>query len=166
MSGNDFQERNDLTRDNYAALDFNRWLKPNSTYHYAGKLADWKSATPAVLNGNEPSTQTAAQSYELVLAHSGASLRRDAVDERVIENVRRRRGVLIDSQSQVGGWPALESTPAPADSDSDGMPDLWERAHDLNPGDPSDRNSDRDLDGYTALEDYLNSLVAITPGAK
>ena len=42
--------------------------------------------------------------------------------------------------------------------DRDGMPDAWERGHGLNPKDPGDRNRDRDGDGYTNLEEYLNSL--------
>ncbi len=33
---------------------------------------------------------------------------------------------MIDSQNDVGGWPNLESAPAPKDSDHDGMPDEWE----------------------------------------
>jgi hypothetical protein len=44
------------------------------------------------------------------------------------------------------------------DSDHDGMPDEWEKAHGLNPNDPTDRNSVRDRDAYTNLEKYLNSL--------
>ena len=50
------------------------------------------------------------------------------------------------------------SLPSPADTDHDGMPDAWEKAHGLDPHDPADRNGDRDGDGYTNLEEYLNSL--------
>ena len=39
------------------------------------------------------------------------------------------------------------------------MPDDWERTTALNPQDPTDGPKDRDGDGYTNLEDYLNSLV-------
>ncbi|MFM7412296.1 MAG: polysaccharide lyase family 1 protein, partial [Planctomycetota bacterium] len=42
MSGNVFEGREDLTRDNYAALDFHRWLGPNGGYRYAGTVADWR----------------------------------------------------------------------------------------------------------------------------
>ena len=65
---------------------------------------------------------------------------------------------LIDSEDQVGGWPALKSVPAPLDTDRDGMPDDWERHHGLNPNDPHDRNGDQNGDGFTNLEKYLNSL--------
>ena len=44
------------------------------------------------------------------------------------------------------------------DRDRDGMPDTWESANGLNPEDPNDGNSDRDGDGYTNLEEYVNSL--------
>ena len=40
------------------------------------------------------------------------------------------------------------------DGDSDGLPDAFERAHLLNPGDSSDASSDRDLDGASNLEEY------------
>ena len=45
------------------------------------------------------------------------------------------------------------------DTDHDGMPDEWEKAHGLNPGDAADGNQDMTGDGYTNLEKYLNSLV-------
>jgi hypothetical protein len=95
---------------------------------------------------------------------------RDAVDRRIVEEVRTgtaRFGAtykgggkgLIDSQRDVGGWPELRSLPAPADSDHDGLPDDWERAHGLDPLDPSDGARPAPGEGYTQLELYLNSLV-------
>lgn len=41
-----------------------------------------------------------------------------------------------------------------ADSDGDGMPDSWERAHGLNPLDPADAALDTDGDGLTNLQEY------------
>ena len=41
------------------------------------------------------------------------------------------------------------------DTDGDGMPDWWERAHGLNPGNASDSARDDDGDGYTNLQEYL-----------
>jgi hypothetical protein len=158
MTGNVFEGRDDWTRDNYAALDFQRWSGPDSSYKYAGTLADWKADAPN-FGDNVPATQTAQDAYEQVLARAGASLKRDAVDERVINNVRAHQGRLIDSQDQVGGWPTLQTLPAPKDSDGDGMPDVWETAHGLNPNDPADGPQDRNSDGYTNLEEYFNSLV-------
>lgn len=158
MSGNVFDGRADLTRDNYAALDFKRWLHSGTGYKYRGTVADWKTEVSPVPAADTPQTQPALEAADFVLARAGASLHRDAVDERVTDDVRQRRGKLLDSQAEVGGWPALHSTPAPADRDRDGMADAWEQAHGLNPADPNDRNADQDGDGYTNLEEYLNHL--------
>ena len=114
----------------------------------------------ADLGPNMPLTQPVTEASERVLSYAGASLHRDSVDERIIRNVRERKGKVIDSQEEVGGWPVLRSLPAPVDSDHDGMPDVWEKTHGLNPNDPSDRNAVPDGDGYTNLEKYLNSLCS------
>jgi pectate lyase len=121
--------------------------------------------------------QTAAEAYESVLQGAGATLpRRDAVDARVIDET--WRGVatyegktykekvrvddpsqpcgIIDSQADVGGWPELKSLPAPADSDGDGMPDEWELRFEFDPQGAADGAQDKDEDGYTNLEEYLN----------
>jgi len=110
-----------------------------------------------------PITQQSAQeAYELVLAHAGATLpNRDAVDVRIIESVRTGRPAfgngIIDTPADVGGWPEYKSVPAPTDTDHDGMPDEWEEKFGLNPNDPSDGAKDKDGDGYTNVEEWLNS---------
>jgi pectate lyase len=105
-------------------------------------------------------TQFALVAFGAVLAKAGATApMRDAVDRRVIEDVRDGTGRIINSQTEVGVWPRLApGTPLP-DTDRDGMPDAWEEAHYLNPKDPKDGPLDPDGDGYTNLEDYLNGLV-------
>ncbi|WP_425229210.1 pectate lyase family protein [Sphingomonas sp.] len=103
----------------------------------------------------------AASAFTRVLASAGASRVRDAVDLRVIAGVRDRTGHQIDTQSEDGGWPVLATLPAPLDSDHDGMPDAWETAHGLDPH-HDDSAADRDGDGYTNVEEYLNGLAAPT----
>lgn len=105
-------------------------------------------------------TETAALSARRVLAWAGASLKRDAVDLRHLDDVKYRTGRIIDSQREVGGWPALAAGTAPPDSDGDGLPDAWERANGLNPNDPADGARTDAATGYTHLERYLNGLVA------
>ena len=116
-------------------------------------------------------TQSAEVAYGLVLAQAGASRVRDAVDRRVVEEIRTGTATLgesykgggkgiIDSQKDVGGWPELRSLPAPVDTDHDGVPDVWEQAHGLNPRDPADGPRATTPGGYTHLERYLNSLVS------
>jgi pectate lyase len=103
-------------------------------------------------------TSSAKDAYVAVLANVGASLpRRDSVDTQIIYEVRNGKGSIIDSQTQVGGWPELKSIAPPIDNDGDGMPDSWELRHGLNPRDASDGATDKDKDGYTNLEEYLNN---------
>ena len=103
-------------------------------------------------------TSSARDAYTAVLTSVGASLpRRDSVDARIINEVKSGTGSIIDSQEQVGSWPELKSTTPPVDTDEDGMPDSWERRFGLNPRDPSDGAADKDHDGYTNLEEYLNN---------
>jgi len=110
-------------------------------------------------------THTPEQAYKLVLANAGAvEPERDTIDTRIVHEIRTQTATygdngIIDSQSEVGGWPELESGTPPEDSDDDGMPDEWENEMGLNPDDASDRNGDLDDDGYTNLEEYLNSLT-------
>ena len=115
-------------------------------------------------------TQSADESYQHVLAHAGCRVPvRDSVDTRIVSEVQNgtftHRGSvgnlpgIIDSQADVGGWPALASLPAPTDSDSDGMPNTWETARGLNPNNAADRNL-TNAEGYTNLELYLNELAA------
>lgn len=113
-------------------------------------------------------TVPAKDAYEAVLAAVGASLPvRDAVDARIVREVRERQGSIINSQKQVGGWPELKSAAAPLDSDHDGIPDAWEIRHGL---DPHDRSDGPKLaakgDGYTNLEVHLHELAAGTGPAE
>ena len=140
-------------------------------------------------------TLSAAEAYDYVLANAGASLPlRDAVDKRVIEEVRTgkivysaqaqppapskfikrrlapdsyKQGIISDI-SQVGGYPEYKGKPY-KDSDHDGIPDSWEKAHGLNPHDASDAALiPKDGGGYSNIELYLNSVVDIQqvkPGA-
>jgi len=121
--------------------------------------------------------QTAEEAYKSVLENAGATLpKRDPVDTRIVADVisgkatyegatyRKKKSVpenmksgIIDSQSDVGGWPELKSTPAPVDTDHDGMPDEWEKAHNLNLNSAADRNT-IGTDGYTMLEEYMNNI--------
>ena len=110
---------------------------------------------------------SAQNSYTSVLADAGASLHRDAVDARIVNEVKTRKGKIIDSQYDVNGLDnvledagILGPTSSTQDADRDGMPDSWETANGLNPGNASDRNG-KGLSavGYTNLEVYLSSLV-------
>jgi hypothetical protein len=102
-------------------------------------------------------TFSAERAAELVLQRAGATApRRDAADRRVVEEVRRGTGEIIDDPNEVGGWPALEAGEPAADGDHDGMPNAWEAEHGFDPNAAADGPADTDGDGYTNLEEYLN----------
>jgi len=103
-------------------------------------------------------TDDAITAYKRVLADAGAVLpKRDIVDSRIVNEVRNGMGKIIDDEQEVDGWPELISTEPPQDSDRDGMPDDWEIQYGFDSENPADGNGDPDADGYTNLEEYLNS---------
>jgi len=117
-------------------------------------------------------TQSAVEAYDDVLNNVGCNFPElDEHDTRVIAEVRSgttkfkgsKTGLpgLPDSQEDVGGWENYPEIHRPPDwdTDGDGMPNVWEIQHGLNPDDPADGNQDLNGDGYTNLEKYLNSLV-------
>ncbi len=102
-------------------------------------------------------TDPAEQAYERILRDVGATLpARDAVDTRIVDQVKNSTGRIINSQNDVGGWPALEQAEPPADTDGDGMPDAWETRHALDPAEAADNTRDADQDGYTNVEECIN----------
>lgn len=123
----------------------------------------------------EVTTHSAAEAFSKVLAYSGASLYRDEIDARYMEEAKtgtaKYKGSItnspgiIDKVSDVNGY--TESTfgtstrPADFDTDNDGIPDEWEKANGLNPNDASDALTySLDKKGYyTNIEVYANSLV-------
>lgn len=112
-------------------------------------------------------TTTALQTYEQVLANAGANiglncdgtffLRQDAIDIRIINEVENGTGKIIDDPSEVGGWLIIPPATPCADSDHDGMWDLWEQKYGFDPANSSDGSKDANGDGYTNIEEFLNS---------
>ena len=123
----------------------------------------------------EVTTHSAAEAFSKVLAYGGASLYRDEIDARYMEEAKtgtaQYKGSItqspgiIDKVSDVNGYTestfGTASRPADFDTDKDGIPDAWELANGLNPNDGSDALT-YSLDGkgyYTNVEVYANSLV-------
>ena len=120
-------------------------------------------------------THSAAEAYEKVLAYVGASLYRDEIDARYMEEAKTGTATykgsitkspgIIDKVSDVKGYTETNfgtgSRPAGFDTDKDGIPDEWEKANGLNPNDASDALTySLDAKGYyTNIEVYANSLV-------
>ena len=116
------------------------------------------------------SEQTAQEAYATVLAKAGCSLVRDVVDTRIVSEVAAGNytypgsngstGGLIDTPSDVGGWPTYSGTKDYSlDTDRDGIPNAWETAHGLNPDDPQDAKTTTLQAPYLNIEVYLNDIV-------
>jgi hypothetical protein len=106
------------------------------------------------------SEQTAEDAFETVLAKAGCSFQRDVIDTRIVNDVRNGTGSLINTQSQVGGWPELKSADKPLDTDYDNIPDEWEIQFGLNPNDPTDARTTTLVSGHTNLDVYMCHLVS------
>lgn len=123
----------------------------------------------------EVTTHSAAEAYEKVLAYAGASLYRDEIDARYMEEARTGTATykgsitnspgIIEKVSDVKGYTETNfgtgTRPASFDTDKDGIPDEWEKANGLNPNNASDAlTCSLDAKGYyTNIEVYANSLV-------
>ena len=106
---------------------------------------DARVSTPPV-SLSAISVQDSADLEAFVLANAGARpADRDAVDTRIVNDVKDRTGAVISSQNQVGGWPSLavntRSLTVPA-----------------SPHHPAPY-------GYTVLEEWLHGYAAIVEGA-
>lgn len=149
------------------------YITGNFVAGYPAVTADnWIGVDP--LNGgipikyDEPFTvpnplpeQSAEMAYQEVVLHVGASFpKRDDADNRAIMNLIDSTGFILTRETDAGGFPKLFSEQAPVDSDHDGMPDDYETSEGLNPTDATDRNGDKNSNGYTNLEDYINGLIS------
>jgi hypothetical protein len=111
-------------------------------------------------------TEKAEDAYKSVMAHAGC-LPRDAVTKSNIKDIRDGTGIWGRFEPKGGLMEGLTPGKAPKDSDNDGMPDEWEKAHKLNPSDPKDCNKivpagaskDDRHKGYTYIEYYINELA-------
>lgn len=124
----------------------------------------------------EITTHDAATAFEKVLSYGGASLYRDEVDERYMNEARNKTATykgsvtgkkgLIDVVADCNGY-TEENFPtgtreAGFDTDQDGIPDEWETANGLDPKNKNDGKLytlDSEKKWYTNLEVYANSLV-------
>ena len=133
------------------------------------KLADIRASSPFTFDHSFfTSAESADEALETVLTKSGCSFSRDAIDARIVEEVRNgtytyngttSTGGLIDTPSDVGGWPQYQGGAIPTDTDGDGIPDEWEEVHGLNPKSFADAKQQTLVNGKTNLECFLCDLV-------
>ena len=139
-----------------------------------------KNSTNDTVRSNSPwfepyvNTQSAEDAYRSVIASVGANYPKwDYIDSRYISEVtngkytytgsKQKLKGIIDSQNDAGGYPNssnFKGGTAPADTDGDGMPDAWEKAHGLDMNNAKDgAGVSLSGDDYTNLEMYLNELA-------
>ena len=170
-------------------VDGERYSKdPNHMYGNNVTYAERDGVDYVKIKLDEPcptgdvTTHTAEKTYEKVLAYCGASLYRDDVDSRNMEEVRTGTATYTGPVTKKPGqldfindpegeqneaypsFPELssENRPENYDTDGDGMPDEWETANGLNPNDANDANTftvDTEKGWYSNIEVYLNSIV-------
>ena len=164
ISGNYFDGLSqEYNKDNYMAMNYEACFGPTSNYKATTRVEFEVSKRFDAGIYKLTHIESAKEAYESCLKYSGCSLERDLVDERFIQTILNNTGKIIASQRELGGWDFYEEIQRPADwdTDNDGMPDNWEKENKLDPSNPDDRNGDADKDGFTNLEEYLNSLVII-----
>jgi hypothetical protein len=162
----------EVTNDNWTYGIYNQIDANGNDGTYTAKTKDTiRIDTPITYEA--VTTHTAELAYQQVLKYVGASLHRDALDAIIVRDAEKgectftasgNANGIIDHPSDVKGdgwekWPPLNQTEVKTDTDGDGMPDEWETANGLNPGNKSDGNEIGE-GGYTNLEIYMNSLVA------
>ena len=81
---------------------------------------------------------------------------RHGVDLRLLVEYREGKGQIPKDEAAVGGYPSIKSAAPYADTDHDGMPNVWEAKHSLAPDSPDDGPTDADGDGYTNVEEFVN----------
>ena len=165
MDGNVMYGKSDYTANNWST----------SAVHASQSVIDKiKESTPYHTDEYQ-SLHTAEAAFTAVLAYAGASHVRDAIDTRIAKEAKDgnytytgsngSKNGLIDSQTDVGGWPAYEATKdeleAAKDTDGDGIPNAVEDAWGLDKYAASDGAlKTLDKNGrYTNLEMYLHYLV-------
>ena len=168
IDGNVLTASSRATNDNWTYGVYNQFHSSYGTVSQADKNS-MRIDTPHTTG--EVTTHTAEKAYEKILEYCGASLKKDAVDVRIISDVTTGTATymtggngstkgIIDTQGAVGGWPVLNTEEAPVDSDNDGMPDDWENNNGLNENDENDAQLTT-VDGvYPNIEVYINSLVS------
>lgn len=158
VQGNYVDEAADVTKNNLSGI------------HLGNSEQTEKAVVQKAFEVISIPSQKAVQAYEQVLTGAGCSLpARDTLDQRIINDVKKRSGNIIDVQGgfahgtayeqTVNAWPRLQSLPAPKDSDGDGMPDAWELKNKLNPNKP-DASGHELHKLFTNIEVYINSITA------
>lgn len=183
VDGNVVEGHPDVTRDNWTKGIYGQINNAACDHTFTEEVKkEIRLSTP--LETGTVTTHSAEEAYRLVLEDAGCSKWRDVIDERIVQETLKGTATYIGSvtpeaekvpglidlpadvkpEGAAAAWPELSDGGVTADdlrdTDGDGMLDIWEIAHGLNPQDASDGTSTTlSEEGYTNLEVYLNSMV-------
>lgn len=160
INGNYVSASSSVSNNNWNGVSLHSTF---ATYAPGITINDIKSESE--FNIGNVKTHTAEVAFDKVIDYAGCSLKRDILDTRYTNEAKAgttstigsngSKNGIIDTQSDAGGWPVYNSTTAPSDSNNDGIPDGWLEAN----GYGGKVSTDKNEEGYTYLEVYLNSLV-------
>ena len=183
VDGNVVEGHPDVTKDNWTKGIYEQINGPATDNTYTEDVKHTMRLNQPLAYGTV-TTHHAEDAYRLVLQYAGCSKVRDIIDQRIVYETRTGTANYYGSVSEdADEYPGLIDTPYDVmpegasspwcslsdggvtadqlrDSDSDGIPDIWETAHGLDAHDVVDgRIVSLSKEGYTNLELYLNSLV-------
>jgi hypothetical protein len=136
-----------------SGVKFNSSVKSGTKAYFSDNKApvvvynqtQFLSSTPPIWHESlvaKPSSKVEAW----VAANAGARpADRDAIDNRIVNELLSRNGGIIDTQGQVGGWPNLKVNTRPFNV-------------------PANMNADDNGDGYTNVEKLLHKMAAEVEG--
>lgn len=149
-------------RDNY--VDLNKDGKVNGQLVNDEDFIRQKATLikePSALLRSNVTINAASDAWKIVMAEAGSSLKRDAVDNRIIGYFKSlgKKGQIFKTEVDAGGQPKVKAkTSKLKDTDADGIPDRWESENKLNMNDAVDAATITQT-GFTNLENYINSIV-------
>ena len=165
MDGNVMHGKSDLTANNWST----------SSVHASQNVINSIKESKPYATDEYQTVQSAQLAFDAVVANAGASFARDAIDTRIAKETKDgtytyngsngSKNGLIDTQTDVGGWPAYSATAEQinknTDTDNDGIPNWFEDEFGMDKYSVSDGNGKGlDKNGrYTNLEMYLHWLV-------
>ncbi len=137
-----------------------RWVQ----FNHNGRELEAPAKTPEI------ELVDAKAAFGLVLAKAGC-WPRDRITKRTVQEVKTKTGNWGRNAplKPTDGWflEGLTKNQAPKDTDGDGLPDAWEKSHNLDFSNPDDASravaagesrNDRHL-GYSHIEFYINELA-------
>ncbi len=183
VDGNVIEGNAEVTNDNWTKGIYEQIVNSECDGLYTSVTKD-TIRLRAPLETNQVTTHSAQDAFKQIMLYAGCSLDRDIIDERIVRETENgtttyKGSVSSDAASYPGlidvpqdvmpagstsAWPELSDRNVNPndliDTDGDGIPDVWEKAHNLNPNNAADgKTSTLSEEGYTNLEVYLNSLV-------